>query len=87
MKKLVVLSLAGFLILAFGAVGYAQQLYELEKGKPTIISTPGINNPPFQQGNYQEMVVGEKPPVLEFKASGFIDVIGEMNKNVVQMCS
>lgn len=84
MKKLVVLSLAGFLILAFGAVGYAQQLYELEKGKPTIISTPGINNPNFQQGNYQEMVVGEKPPVLEFKASGFIDVIYEMNKNVQQ---
>ena len=79
MKKFGVLSLAGFLILAFGAVGYAQQLYELEKGKP------GSPHPNFQAGNYQEMVVGEKPPVLEFKASGFIDVIGEMNKNVPQM--
>ena len=85
MKKLVVLSLVGLSILAFGAIGYAQQLYELEKGKPTIISQPGINNPPFQTQNYSEVVVGEKPPVLEFKASGFIDVIGEMNKNVPQM--
>ena len=76
MKKFIVLSLAGLLILAFGAIGYAQQLYEMEQGKP------GSPQPVFQFGNYQEMVVGEKPPVLEFKASGFIDIISDFNKNL-----
>jgi hypothetical protein len=75
MKKFMVLSLVGLLILAFGATGYAQQLWELEGGKPRPLPT-------MQAGNYAEAVVGEKPPVLEFKASGFIDVISEYNKNV-----
>ena len=65
-------------ILAFAAAGYAQQLYELEKGK---LVRPLYT---MQPGNYQEMVVGEKPPVLEFKASGSIDVISEYKKNVPQ---
>jgi len=82
MKKFVLLSLVGLTILAFGGIGYAQQLYELDKnGQPVIISTPGVNNPPFMSSNYQELVVGEKPPVLEFKASGFIDVSSEYKKN------
>jgi len=78
MKKFLVLSLVGLSIIALGAVGYAQQLYELSNGRP------GSPQPIFQGGNYQEVVVGEKPPVLEFRASGLIDVIGEWNKNVPQ---
>jgi len=78
MKKFVLLSLVGLSILAFSTAGYAQQLYELEKGKP------GSPHPNFQAGSYSQAVVGEKPPVLEFRASGFIDVIYEHNKNVVQ---
>jgi hypothetical protein len=79
MKKFVVLCLVGLLILAFGATGYAQQLYELDKGK---MVSPLYT---MQPGNYSEVVVGEKPPVLEFKASGMIDVIYEINKNVPQV--
>jgi hypothetical protein len=76
MKKFVVLALVGLLILTFGAIGYAQQLWELDKGKPV---SP---QPAFLPQNMSETVVGEKPPVLEFRASGFIDVISEYNKNV-----
>ena len=48
MKKLVILSLIGLLIMAFGITAYAQA----------------------------------PAPILEFKASGFIDVISELNMNV-----
>ncbi len=48
MKKLVILSFIGLLIMAFGITAYAQA----------------------------------PAPVLEFKASGFIDVISELNMNV-----
>ena len=50
MKKFVILSLIGLLIMAFGITAYAQ----------------------------------EKAPVLEFKASGFLDVISEYIRNVPQ---
>ena len=76
MKTFVVLSLVGLTILAFGATGYAQQLYELDQGK---MVAPLYT---MQPGNYQQSVVGEKPPVLEFRASGFIDIISDYNKNV-----
>lgn len=75
MKKFIVLSSVGLLILAFGAIGYAQQLWQLEAGKPRPF-------PIMQAGSYSEAVVGEKPPTLEFKASGFIDIISDYNKNV-----
>ncbi len=76
MKKFVLFSLVCLSILAFGAVGYSQQLYQYEKGKP------GSPHPLYQPGNYAEAVVGEKPPVLEFRTSGQIYVIYELNKNV-----
>ena len=71
-----VLSVLGLSILAFVATGYSQQLYHLEQGK--MVSPLYTMNP----GNYSETVVKEKPPVVEFKASGMIDVIWEINKNV-----
>jgi hypothetical protein len=78
MKKFVVLGLVGLLILAFGATGYAQQLYQLDQGK---MVRPMYT---MQPGNMGEIVVGEKPPVLNFTASGAIDVISEYKKNVQQ---
>ena len=50
MKKFIVLSLIGLLVMAFGITAYAQ----------------------------------DKAPVLDFKASGFIDVLSEWNRNVPQ---
>ena len=77
MKKFIVLSLAGLLILAFGATGYAQQLYQLPA---TVVSAPGCNTPQF----LPDTLSTEKPPALEFKAAGAIDIISEYNKNVPQ---
>ena len=78
MKRFVMVSLCALSILAFAATGYAQQLYQLEKGKP------GSPQWLFQPGNYSEMVIKEKPPVLEFKAAGSVDAISEYKKNVQQ---
>jgi hypothetical protein len=78
MKRFVMVSLCGLSILAFAAAGYGWQLYELEKGqfiRPLYTMQPG---------NYQELVVGEKPPILEFKASGAIDAVSEYKQNVQQ---
>jgi hypothetical protein len=79
MKRFVMVSLCVLSIVAFAAAGYAQQLYDLEQGK---MVRPMYT---MQPGNMGEMVVGEKPPVLEFKASGAIDVISEYKKNTQQM--